>query len=87
MQAPSRPAQREKDSGVGTEEVPPRLPAPRSNPVRESHQQPRHLLLRDRYSRRRQNKSLGRRAVEGVSRGFLWVGGGPAVEPEFGAGR
>lgn len=30
-------------------------------------------------------QSLGRRAVEGVSRGF-GVGGGPAVEPEFGVG-
>ena len=33
MQATSCPAQREKDLGVGTEEVPRRLPAPRSKPV------------------------------------------------------
>ncbi|XDA88762.1 hypothetical protein R6Z07M_018401 [Ovis aries] len=67
--APSRPAQREKDSGVGTEAVPARPPAPRSHPAPESHQPPRHRLLRDPESRRRRNKSLGRRAVEGRAAG------------------
>ena len=76
VQAPSRPAQREKDLGVGTEEVPRRLPAPRSKPVPKSHEQLWHLLLKDRYSRLRQNKSLGRCAVEGCLRAFSgWVAG------------
>ena len=75
MQAPSCPAQWEKDLGVGTEEVPPRLPAPSSNPVPKSHQQAWHLLLRERYSRCRQNKSLGR-AVEGCLGAFSgWLAG------------
>lgn len=57
----------EKGAGsVGNEEVPPRLPVPLPNPVLRSHQQLRHLLLRDRYSRRGQNKSLRRQAVAGV---------------------
>ena len=76
MQATSCPAQREKDLGVGTEEVPRRLPAPRSKPVPKSHEQLWHLLLKDRYSRLRQNKSLGRCAVEGCLRAFSgWVAG------------
>ena len=66
--------------------MPPRLPAPRSNPVPKSHQQPRHLLLRDRYSRRRQNKSLGRRAVEGCLGAFSGWAAGRRGSPSLGLG-
>ena len=84
--APSRPAQREKDLGVGNEEVPRRLPAPRSKPVPKSHEQLWHLLLKDRYSRLRQNKSLGRCAVEGCLRAFSGWMAGRRGSPSLGLG-
>ena len=66
---------------MGTEEVPPRLPAPRPNPVRESHQQPRTSSSGILILVAAKTQALGAALWRGVS-GFSR----PAGEPEFGAG-
>lgn len=75
MRLPVRLSWKRGAGRVGKEEAPRRLPAPLPSAALRSHQQLRHLLLRDRDSRRGQNKSLRRQAAAGGRRGSGSRGG------------